>query len=73
MEEPVRLGCKPERGLVDPVCGMTVDPLTAAADREHDGRGFSFCSEGCAAAFDVDPARYAGRPTPIAGEHHGHH
>ncbi len=44
---------------VDPVCKMSVDPASAAASREHDGKTVSFCSKGCAAAFDADPAQYA--------------
>ena len=36
----------------DPVCGMEVDPANAAAQRELDGKTFSFCSEGCARRFD---------------------
>lgn len=44
--------------VTDPVCGMTIDPANAAATREHDGTTFSFCSTGCAAAFDADPHRY---------------
>ncbi len=44
--------------VTDPVCGMKIDPATAAATREHDGTTFSFCSTGCAAAFDADPHRY---------------
>ncbi|NNG18790.1 heavy metal translocating P-type ATPase [Naumannella sp. ID2617S] len=44
--------------VLDPVCGMTVDPAKAAATREHDGTTFSFCSPGCAATFDADPHRY---------------
>lgn len=43
---------------IDPVCGMRVDPSSAAATREHDGVTFYFCSPGCAAAFDADPHRY---------------
>jgi Cu+-exporting ATPase len=43
---------------VDPVCGMKVDPRTAAATREHDGVTFYFCSTGCAETFDADPHRY---------------
>jgi Cu+-exporting ATPase len=39
----------------DPVCGMTVDPATAA---ERRGTAY-FCSAGCAAAYDADPGRYA--------------
>ena len=45
--------------VTDPVCGMTVDP---AAAPEHRGTGpgtVYFCSAGCAAAFDADPARHA--------------
>ena len=44
--------------VTDPVCNMRIDPTTAAATREHDGHTFSFCSTGCAAAFDADPHRY---------------
>jgi YHS domain-containing protein/uncharacterized membrane protein YraQ (UPF0718 family) len=43
---------------MDPVCGMTVDPATAAAIRSHDGRNYFFCAAGCAEAFDADPSRY---------------
>jgi Cu+-exporting ATPase len=43
---------------VDPVCGMTVNPETAAASREVDGVTYYFCSAHCAATFDADPARY---------------
>jgi P-type Cu+ transporter len=42
----------------DPVCGMEVEPGGAAARREHAGREVFFCAEGCARAFDADPARY---------------
>jgi Cu+-exporting ATPase len=43
---------------VDPVCGMTVAPETAAASREVDGTRYYFCSAHCAASFDADPQRY---------------
>jgi Cu+-exporting ATPase len=43
---------------VDPVCGMTVAPETAAASREVDGTTYYFCSAHCAASFDADPQRY---------------
>ena len=43
---------------LDPVCGMTVDPARAVATRERDGVRYFFCSAGCAAAFDSDPARH---------------
>jgi len=43
---------------VDPVCHMSVLRDAAAATREHAGRVYHFCSEGCAIAFDQDPKRY---------------
>ena len=42
----------------DPVCGMTVDPATAAASVEHDGQTYHFCSEHCARSFAADPLKY---------------
>ncbi|MFQ6104625.1 MAG: heavy metal translocating P-type ATPase [Candidatus Glassbacteria bacterium] len=42
----------------DPVCGMVVDPIAAAATREVDGQTFYFCAVGCAKIFDADPAAY---------------
>ena len=50
----------------DPVCGMKVDPASAAATREHDGTTFYFCSTSCAATFDADPHRY-GHPSATTG------
>jgi len=43
---------------IDPVCGMTVDPATADASVEHDGRTYHFCCHGCADSFANDPASY---------------
>jgi Cu+-exporting ATPase len=45
--------------VTDPVCGMVIDPATAAAQQELDGRTYYFCSQHCAAAFAADPAKYA--------------
>lgn len=44
--------------VTDPVCGMNINPATAAASREHDGATLYFCSTGCADTFDADPHRY---------------
>ena len=41
---------------------MSVEPATASARRERDGREFFFCAPGCAAAFDRDPQRYLDAP-----------
>jgi Cu+-exporting ATPase len=39
--------------LVDPVCGMTVDPARAAGTSERDGVRYHFCSHGCKQKFDA--------------------
>ncbi|MEO7061040.1 MAG: permease [Lapillicoccus sp.] len=44
--------------VTDPVCGMSVDPTSAAATVTHDGVEHSFCSTGCRDAFTADPRRY---------------
>jgi Cu+-exporting ATPase len=44
--------------VVDPVCGMTIAPASAAASREVGQVTYHFCSAHCADAFDADPARY---------------
>jgi len=36
----------------DPVCGMDVDPKTAANKSEYQGQTYYFCSAGCKQAFD---------------------
>ncbi len=42
----------------DQVCGMTVDPLTAAHKAVNEGRTYWFCSAGCQAEFEKEPQRY---------------
>ena len=44
--------------VTDPVCGMTIDPATAAASAEHEGRTYYFCSAHCHQSFLRDPGRY---------------
>ena len=53
----------------DPVCGMDVDPKTAAGKSEYKGQTYYFCSGGCKKAFDKEPEKYAGTAT----EHSSHH
>jgi uncharacterized protein len=51
---------KPDRtGETDHVCGMTVDPETTEHHRHYEGGEYVFCGQGCAEAFDAEPARYA--------------
>jgi Cu+-exporting ATPase len=61
-------GAQSSDRAVDPVCGMSVDPHTAAHRHTHEGRPYYFCSAGCRAKFAADPRKYlAGKaqaPTP---------
>jgi xanthine dehydrogenase accessory factor len=43
---------------VDPVCGMTVTADASGRPYELDGQTYYFCSAGCRAAFENDPAAY---------------
>jgi Cu+-exporting ATPase len=42
----------------DPVCGMDVDPATAAGSLEHEGRTYHFCSRHCLERFRAGPDRF---------------
>ncbi len=42
----------------DVVCGMQVDPRTAAAHSDYNGRTYYFCCEGCRTKFEQVPDRY---------------
>ena len=44
--------------VLDPVCGMTVNPETSKHRFEHHGETFHFCSAGCRTKFAADPAKY---------------
>ena len=43
---------------IDPVCGMSVDPATAAGTHTHEGMAYWFCTTHCLAKFKLDPAAY---------------
>jgi Cu+-exporting ATPase len=52
--------------VVDPVCGMTVDPGSAAAKHEYNGKTYYFCSHHCALKFKEDPEKW------LRAKHGGH-
>jgi Cu+-exporting ATPase len=55
--------------VIDPVCGMKVDPATSKHRAEHGGTTFHFCSAGCRTKFVTDPGRYlAPKPTETASQ-----
>lgn len=45
-------------GQVDPVCGMTVQPESAAGSYEYQGKTYYFCSQGCLTKFRQDPPAF---------------
>ncbi len=64
---------------VDPVCGMTVDPASAAGRSEYEGATYYFCSPMCKQKFDADPQRFTSsevsshRHHPVAADSHLSH
>jgi YHS domain-containing protein len=54
----------------DPVCGMEVDPATAAGTSEYKGQTYYFCSPGCKKSFDANPEKYIGKSSEHSGHHH---
>jgi len=46
----------------DPVCGMTVDPQSAARKAEHVGKTYYFCSTRCAERFQAEPEKFLAAP-----------
>jgi P-type Cu+ transporter len=47
---------------IDPVCGMTVYPATAAGSYEYQEKTYYFCATSCLAKFRIDPTHYLTPP-----------
>lgn len=58
--------------VIDPVCGMEVDPKTAAGSSEYHGQTYYFCSLGCKKDFDNDPEKYIDTHRHEDGHPHQH-
>ena len=50
--------------VIDPVCGMEVDPALVAGSFEHKGTTYHFCSIRCRDKFKNDPDSFVARATP---------
>ncbi len=63
--------------VIDPVCGMKVDPAKAAGSFEYRGKTYYFCSEHCLSKFKANPEAFTqeeGEEEPSIGGHiHRHH
>ena len=59
--------------FIDPICGMTVDPRTAAGSYTHEGTTYYFCSKGCLQKFirQTEESQAAEVPVQISRSHHG--
>src|SRR5689334_21677985 len=58
--------------VLDPVCGMTVNPETSKHRFDHAGATWHFCSAGCRGKFAADPAKYLDkRAAPAAAPPEG--
>ncbi len=51
----------------DPVCGMTVDPVTAKYSFDHGGQRYHFCSAGCRGKFAASPDAYSAKTGTAQG------
>ncbi len=55
-------------GVVDPVCGMTIDPADAVGHHDYKGQRYYFCAESCLEQFRENPEQFldpAARPAGV--------
>ena len=54
----------PSGEVVDPVCGMTVDPAKTPHHAHHAGQDYHFCSAKCRERFEARPEVFLGESPP---------
>ncbi len=59
--------------VIDPVCGMEVDPETAEWKTEYKGETYYFCAPGCQRSFEKDPEKFLQSGSGSHGHEHMHH
>src|SRR5215217_2232405 len=57
-----RVESPPEAAVVDPVCGMTIDPADAAGHVHYEGTTYYFCNPSCLERFTAEPRSYLPHP-----------
>jgi YHS domain-containing protein len=65
LDDDLGLIPQPAAPVVDPVCGMAVEPGLARGAAEFGEKRFFFCSEACQRRFDTSPEEYAESREPI--------
>lgn len=56
--------------MIDPICGMEVEPGNAAGKQVYNGQSYYFCSHHCLAKFKEDPEKFL--KSPASGLTHEH-
>jgi Cu+-exporting ATPase len=59
-----------EGKVLDPVCGMTVDPAKTPHHAHHHGKDYHFCSNGCRTKFEAQPEKYLAAAAKPEGHSH---
>ena len=54
--------------VIDPVCGMTIDPADAVGSSSYNGETYHFCARACETKFNVSPESYVAQSTAPAAE-----
>jgi YHS domain-containing protein len=53
---------KPAEMVLDPVCGMKVDPQQTEFSHDYQGQPYYFCSQSCLEKFKQNPDAYRVHP-----------
>jgi YHS domain-containing protein len=54
----MKLSTKSTNTVIDPVCGMLVDPCKTELIADYKGSRFYFCAAGCLKTFEKEPEKY---------------
>jgi Cu+-exporting ATPase len=60
------------QAVIDPVCGMKVNPSSAKYTCEHNGQHYFFCGQRCFTRFQAEPDQYLHPREPRASDVHLH-
>jgi Cu+-exporting ATPase len=64
----MNLSAKNKKTVVDPVCGMAVEPGVKTIIANINGETYYFCAEGCRQSFEENPQKFLNpRPTKKKG------
>ena len=54
----MKLTAKSANIVIDPVCGMQIDPCQTKLIADYQNTRFYFCAAGCQKAFEKEPQKY---------------